>query len=46
MPVPFDPVVVLQKERFNHGGELHIQIQDIDREGDDEESEEESENLQ
>ena len=38
MPVAFDPVVMLQKERFDHRGEFHIQVEDINRECDDEES--------
>lgn len=38
MSVPFDPVIVFQQERFDHSGQFHIQIQDIYRECDDEES--------
>ena len=34
MPVSFDLIVMLKKERFNTGCELHIKVQNIDREGD------------
>ena len=37
MLVPWDPVVPLEKERLDHRGQLHVEVEEVDRECDYEE---------
>ena len=38
MPVSFDLVVMLEQNRFDRRGELHVQVEHVDREGHHEEA--------
>lgn len=45
MPVPLDPVIVPDQPRFDGGGQLHIEVEEVDREGDGEDAEQDKQQL-
>ena len=46
MLVPWNPVVPLEQERLDHRGQLHVEVEEVDREGHNKECETSGQQIQ